>query len=215
MIPPSYRMLHLARVPDSGFAKVLVMYLSRRFRLEPRFVLDLGCGSGGYTREWKARFPEAEVVGVDRDPAELLGVLTKKFEFGKDKPERSLYDVVFSKSVLEHLGPEAQAGFIEVLRSSLGSLGIAFVLVPDWKTGMDVFYDDYTHVRPFTQESLNDVLSVAGFDAQVEVLWQVPFAWEYPRLWSVVRRFWWLVRNPDLKNRFRHAALLAVVRRRP
>lgn len=34
----------------------------------PRTILDLGCGTGWFTRELQKRFPEAQIVGVDLSP---------------------------------------------------------------------------------------------------------------------------------------------------
>ena len=36
--------------------------------LAPRTILDLGCGTGWFTRELQKRFPEAQIVGVDLSP---------------------------------------------------------------------------------------------------------------------------------------------------
>ncbi|MFO7530769.1 MAG: malonyl-ACP O-methyltransferase BioC [Marinobacter sp.] len=34
----------------------------------PRTILDLGCGTGWFTRELQKRFPEAQIIGVDLSP---------------------------------------------------------------------------------------------------------------------------------------------------
>jgi malonyl-CoA O-methyltransferase len=40
-------------------------------RLEPRRVLDLGCGTGAWLAALEARFPKSEVIGIDVAPAML------------------------------------------------------------------------------------------------------------------------------------------------
>ena len=39
------------------------------FLERPRHITDLGCGTGNVTALLHARWPEAALVGVDRDPA--------------------------------------------------------------------------------------------------------------------------------------------------
>lgn len=205
----SYRLLHLGKVKPSGFAKHLIDYLSETYSLNPKSILDVGCGAGGYTREWAAKFPSAEVTALDLDPPKIDNVRTVVFDLTTATLPHK-FDLVFSKSVLEHLSPDARAGFIRLLKHNRKGLGV--VMLPDWSTCMDVFYDDYTHIAPYTKQSLSDLLEVNGLTAEVQVFWQVPFAWRHPTLWKIVRRFWWLVADEDLRYRMKHAALLAVIR---
>lgn len=207
----TYRNVHLSQVQPSGFAKHLIDHLVEKYAPKSRSLLDVGCGTGGYTREWQKKFPSARIVAVDLDPGQIDGVRTIPFDLSVARMEGQ-FDIVFSKSVLEHLQGEGTKGFVRILKENIGRGGVGFVLLPDWKTCMDVFYDDYTHVSPYTEDSLRDMLRVNGLDAEVSVFWQVPFAWKHPKLWKVVRRFWWAVRDKDLQYRMKHAALLAVVR---
>lgn len=207
----TYRKVHLGRVKESGFAKHLVHHLLSRCQESPQSVLDVGCGAGGYTKEWVNQVPNGKITALDKDPAEINGATVIKVDL--KTPRYLTADVVFSKSVLEHLDPQARAGFLSLFRVGIRKGGTGFIMVPDWKTCMDVFYDDYTHVMPYTQESLKDLLAVHGMEASVEVFWQVPFSWKHPNIWRVLRKFWWLVRDPDLQYRMKHAALLAVIKK--
>lgn len=50
--------------------------------LRPRHILELGCGSGHLTRRVLARFPDAEIVGLDHS-AELLRVCDHTLDEGR------------------------------------------------------------------------------------------------------------------------------------
>ena len=56
-------------------------------------------------------------------------------------------------------------------------------LTPDWATDYKIFWDDPTHVKPFTRKGLQDAFKFEGFEQVVcEGFWQLPFLWKYPQL---------------------------------
>jgi len=85
--------------------------LLARIPLEaPRRVVDLGCGPGNSTALLRARWPDAEIVGIDsslemlRD-AHASGVAAQFVEgdIASWEPDEA-YDVIFSNAVLQWLG---------------------------------------------------------------------------------------------------------------
>src|SRR3954463_16393177 len=76
----------------------------------PRSIADLGCGPGNSTALLRARWPDAEIVGVDSSPemlrdARASGVRARFIEaditqWTPDEP----YDLVFSNAVLQWIG---------------------------------------------------------------------------------------------------------------
>ena len=49
-------------------------------------------------------------------------------------------------------------------------------MVPDWKSQKNHFYDDHTHVSPFTVKGLKNCLSNNGFEVMsIELFYQLPF----------------------------------------
>ena len=66
--------------------------------------------------------------------------------------------------------------------------GRVVVITPSWKhTYRDVFFSEYTHVRPFTAHSLAEALTLAGFvDVRVDYFRQLPFLWRRPYLLPLV-----------------------------
>ena len=75
-------------------------------------------------------------------------------------PDNS-FDIVYSKSFVEHLlNPEKY--FVESYRV-LKPGGILLTLTPDWESQFKKFYDDLTHVSPFTIISLRNIQLMNGF----------------------------------------------------
>ena len=65
------------------------------------------------------------------------------------------FDVIYSKSFLEHIrNPEV---FLKEAYRVLKPGGLIISLVPDWETQYKTFFDDYTHVNPFTFISLKNI----------------------------------------------------------
>jgi len=81
---------------------------------EPRRVIDLGCGPGNSTAVLRARWPSAELVGLDNDP-EMLAVAEQsdpRVQWMRGDAATwetaAEYDVVFSNAMLQWL-PDHEA----------------------------------------------------------------------------------------------------------
>jgi SAM-dependent methyltransferase len=132
-------------------------------------ILDVGCGTGWFAAALKRYSPTKTVVGVDtnldglaKSQGRLLPIRASavRLPFRKET-----FDGVAAKAVLEHL-VYAAGGVIEFHRV-LKRGGRVLVSVPDVNSRH--FWDDYTHVRPFTKKSLNRLLEENGF--LVERMW--------------------------------------------
>jgi len=56
-------------------------------------------------------------------------------------------------------------------------------MTPDWRSQFKIFYNDYTHVRPFTRKGLQNALIIHGFSNVVcKYFYQLPLLWKYPFL---------------------------------
>jgi SAM-dependent methyltransferase len=99
------------------------------------------------------------------------------------------FDIVFSKSVVEHL--HNPLPYLESMLAALKPGGVAMILTPSWlHHGWGPFYLDHTHVTPFTAPSLDDAVTIAGFEqVRVEHFRQLPFLWRWPALTLPVRLF--------------------------
>lgn len=100
-------------------------------------------------------------------------------------PDNS-FDVVFSKSVIEHLHcPERYLNEnLRVLKPG----GRLILMVPDWYSQMYIFYDDYSHVQPYTKKGVIDTLRISGFqEVEAEIFYQLPSVWKYPVIKAVCK----------------------------
>lgn len=94
-------------------------------KIEPRYVLDLGCGTGFFTHQLKKKYPKATIIGVDLAQAMLCEA--KSNQGWRAHPEwlradmhtlpfsNGLFDLVFSNQVF-HWGSDYPALMREVNR---------------------------------------------------------------------------------------------------
>lgn len=171
--------------PFTKYPELLTQYLVNRYRLSKgEKILDLGCGRGEFMRGFiqcglqgygvdqslaaNSICPEAEILQADLENEPL-----------PYKDDR--FDVVFSKSFLEHFYyPEK---LVQEIYRILKPGGLVITMVPDWESVYKIFYEDYTHRTPFTITSLRDIFIINGFNnVKVEKFRQLPFLWTMPWL---------------------------------
>lgn len=146
-------------------------------------LLDLGCGRGEFLDAFSSLGWTGS--GVDRELAReyRYSASVSVCDFGRAPLpfDSETFDVVFHKSVLEHLQdptPALQECF-RVLRPG----GRMVAMVPDFRAQWRHFYDDWTHVRPFTLEGLTQCLVGHGFELRdARRFRQLPLLWERPAL---------------------------------
>lgn len=86
------------------------------------------------------------------------------------------FDVVYSKSVIEHFHyPER---LIKEMYRVLKPGGLAITLCPAWEYNYRIYFEDYSHRTPFMFESLRDIQIIHGFEGvKVEFFRQLPSTW--------------------------------------
>ena len=167
------------RAPRTAYPDQLVHHLTRTIYGKPGRLLDLGCGRGDQLEAFRRAGYEAVGVDIhdDRHPDAAHVDLEEPLPF-----EAGSFDYVFTKSVVEHLSDPLFA--LTEARRVLRQGGTIVVLTPSWRhTGGEIFYSEYTHVRPFTLQSLAEALKLAGFrHADASYFWQLPLTWSHPSL---------------------------------
>ena len=171
--------------PFTKYPYLLTNHLASKYGLQRgQKILDLGCGRG----EFLAGFIKLGLHGFGVDMScEAKGFCNdaeiKECDFENEKLpyEDESFDIVFSKSVLEHFYyPEKVVH--EIFRI-LKPGGTAITMVPDWELDCRGFYADFTHRTPFSLLSLKKIFKMYGFaEVKTERLRQLPLLWKMPWL---------------------------------
>lgn len=169
--------------PVTTYPQKLIQYLISKYNIEVGSkILDSGCGRGDFAEA----FAQAgmDVVGIDGYLFDQNRCTTVNYvggidlELGNLPFNDNIFDIVFSKSVLEHIHKPEH--YLNEIMRVLKPGGKIIVLVPDWYTQMYIFYDDFSHVQPYTKRGLHDTLCVFGFEkVRTEVFYQLPSVWKH------------------------------------
>lgn len=153
------------------------------FNIDKPKILDIGCNTGTALKCFKENNSNLDLYGLDIRDENVEGVTFKECDLEKEKIpfEDNSFDFVYSKSVLEHVFNTDN--FVSEALRVLKPGGCFVALTPDWRSQQSIFWDDYTHVKPFTRKGLRDALIIHGFDkVDCEYFYQLPFLWKYPVL---------------------------------
>tara|TARA_Y100000310_G_C20628362_1_gene787174 strand:+ start:509 stop:1201 length:693 start_codon:yes stop_codon:yes gene_type:complete len=171
---------------ENVYPQKLIKYLYSRFysasSSETPKILDVGCCTGKALRLF-SECGEIDLYGIDVRDEGISDVTFKTCNL-ENQPipfPDDFFEFIYSKSVLEHV--RNTDNFLNEVLRVLKPGGIFVCLAPDWKSQMHTFYNDYTHVKPFTRKGLQDAMMINGFkDVQCEYFYQLPFIWKYPFL---------------------------------
>ncbi len=173
------------KIPKTDYPYRLSSYLFNNYKLQKgQKILEPGCGRGEFLNGFRKL--GMEVYGCDISPQageELNNIEVKQTDIENDPLpyDDNFFDVVFSKSLLEHLiHPDHY--LLEVNRI-LKPGGKVLTLVPDWESNYKIYFDDFTHRTPFTKVSLNDIYLMCDY-VNVEIIKfrQLPIVWKLPFL---------------------------------
>lgn len=166
--------------PLTDYPEKLASYLFDRFGLcKGDRLLDIGRGRG----EFLKGFIGCGVKGYAVDQSDLVNKYCPEAELrisdleneGIPYPD-NFFDVVYSKSVIEHFHyPER---LVEEMYRVLKPGGLAITLCPAWEYNFKIYFEDFSHRTPFMFESLRDIQLIHGFDnVEVEFFHQLPSTW--------------------------------------
>ncbi len=160
-------------VKPTKYVGQLVSYLCHRYQLRGR-LLEVGCGLGFFLDEF-AKYMEVEGIDIE-------GSFRRCDAFYARWPFPDHYfDIVYHKSFIEH-GFSSGHIMSETLRV-LKPGGRTIILTPDWTSQRETFWEDPTHMKPYTVKAIRDLLLMNGFkDVEVELFYQLPLVWKYPML---------------------------------
>ena len=169
--------------PLTSYPNKLTRYLFDNYIKKNNLkLLDVGCGRG----EFLNGFLNCGLDCFGADQSKTAKMYNKSINLKLVNLETdplpykdNFFDVVFSKSVLEHFyKPEL---LVKEMHRVLKPGGTIITLCPDWYYNYRIYFEDYTHRTPFMKSSLRDIHLINGFE-RVNVMYfrQLPFLWEYP-----------------------------------
>ncbi len=112
---------------------------------------DIGCGD---------RFLEKP---ISDEGMHYMGFDIHDLNLEKDpfKINDNTLDVILNYSVIEHLSDPSN--FLQESYRCLKPGGVIVIETPNWKKSYRNFFDDYTHIKPYTPESLSRILLDFGY----------------------------------------------------
>ena len=125
------------------------------------FILDLGTADGTFVEVAK------------NNGFKSLGLDINKVDLEKDKIDlkNETCDMITGNSLIEHIkDPE---NLLKESKRLLKKNGVLILVTPDWAQNFTNFYDDPTHVKPYTKKSLAFLLNSYGFKNIKIVPWLV------------------------------------------
>ena len=133
--------------------------------------LDIGCGDGSLVAHLNSK-------GID-----AIGCDIKDLNFEKDifPYKDKSFDYIILYSVIEHINNTNH--LISEIRRMLKNYGILIIITPNFKYCFNTFYDDPTHVKPFTNVGLENILKIYDFKNIIVKPWTVnylDFIWKLP-----------------------------------
>ncbi len=166
--------------PLTDYPYKLSSYLIKKLEIAKESkLLDVGCGRGDFLNGFISY--GCEGYGVDfTNAAKKHCPNAKLFQADIENNgmpfEDNYFDVIFSKSVIEHFYDPAI--LIKECKRCLKPGGLIIVMAPSWEHNYRIYFEDYTHRTPFMKSSLRDILDMHGFcNISVSFFKQLPLLW--------------------------------------
>lgn len=171
--------------PLTSYPEKLVSYIIKVCQLDSTSeasLLEPGVGRGEHLRIFKDKGFNVKGLDISKRSAEMspdLDIDIMDSDGSKWPYPDDTFDVVYSKSFIEHLDyPEI---YMKEAFRVLKPGGRIINLTPDWDAGYRKFYDDYTHKTPFTVVSIANITKVSGFESvNAFAFRQLPMTWNSP-----------------------------------
>ncbi len=145
-------------------------------------VLDVGCGRGEFLDLLRERGIGATGVDINHDMVELcrargLEVVQGDALAHLERLDDGALGGLFAAQVVEHLEPSRLLAFIDAARRKLRSgapLALETINVASWSAFFRSYVRDITHVRPVHPETLQFLVSTAGF-RNSQIVYRSPY----------------------------------------
>jgi len=131
-------------------------------------VLDVGSGDKFLKEPFEKKIFLYQGIDID-----IIDFNNDQFPFTGNS-----FDIVVSLAVIEHI--KNIDNFLNEINRILKKGGFIFFSIPNWSYAFKNFYDDYTHVKPYTKKSLSKILSDFNFvDIHIVPGLRNKYFWQY------------------------------------
>jgi 2-polyprenyl-3-methyl-5-hydroxy-6-metoxy-1,4-benzoquinol methylase len=151
-----------------GFRKKLSPVLAG---MAQKKVLDVGCGCG-FLVYFLKNFGFEDVTGIDLNE-QLISLAKSKVsaklvvadavDFLRE--HQGKFDIIFLWNLLEHIDKNKTIELLSITNQRLSKDGFVVIRTPNMTNFLSAghFHDDFTHLSGFTEQSIRQVASLAGF----------------------------------------------------
>ena len=138
-------------------------------------LLDLGSGNGSFVNVCNENGFNA--VGLDGSKDNI------DFEKDQLKFDNDTFDIITLVSVIEHINNPSN--ILKEIFRVLKKGGIVIIVTPNFKYSFRNFYDDPTHIRPYSHKSIDTLMKLYEFKTLKVVpmlvdkplfFWKIPFS---------------------------------------
>ena len=145
-------------------------YLHSKIKL-----LDIGSGNGSFVEICKEN--NIDAIGIDGSKQKI------NFENDKLDFKDETFEVVTLISVIEHI--QEPSNILREVYRILKKKGVIVIVTPNFRYSYKNFYDDPTHLRPYTEKSIIKLMQLYGFKNLKTVpflvnksliFWKIPFS---------------------------------------
>jgi ubiquinone/menaquinone biosynthesis C-methylase UbiE len=138
-------------------------------------LVDIGCGDRSFINF-------LQQVGINSSGYDINNGIN--FEIDKFPNIDNSVDHVVTNSVIEHIyNPN---NFLSEIKRILKKNGNLIIVTPNFRFSYKEFYDDPTHVKPYTEESLKKILEMYEF-YDIKIL---PWFVKKPKIyWKIPKKF--------------------------
>jgi SAM-dependent methyltransferase len=156
-----------------------------------QIILDIGCGYGDFIIGIQAK----KKYAIDLNP-ELKKYFPKEIYFSAqsvlkpfDNIESHSIDVVFASNLFEHFDDDELFQLMNNIKEVLKTNGKLLLIQPNYFYAFKEYWDDYTHKKAFSHNSLKDFLESQGYTVQHLEKKFIPFS-----LKSRLPKSYWLTK---------------------
>lgn len=128
-------------------------------------IVDLGSGYCDFINEIKAKNKiavDAYINPKNYCNQDIKALFCDYKRLNKELKNDSV-DIFFLSNFLEHLSLEQAIEYIKIIKNKLKASGKIIIMQPNYKYCFRSYFDDYTHIKAWSDESLRDFLKSNGF----------------------------------------------------